>query len=144
LSLSYRRVQYFFGILLFISETMDGYYWMLLYLITKCYVSLPHGEVITLLRKGQPKKPDNNNNNFVASDQIINDDYYRNDDPNFDRKLDLVTAGARPFIREDLLTKITQEYAKTIVDREGGIAEDVDDLPELLIPLYSLVIIPFE
>jgi hypothetical protein len=55
-----------------------------------------------------------------------------------------VTAGARPFIREHLLTKITQENAKTIVDREGGIAEDVDDLPELLIPLYSLVIRPFE
>lgn len=65
----------FFGISVFIFEIMDSYYWMLLYLITKCYVSLPHGEeVITLLRKGQPKKPDNNNNNFVASDQIINDD----------------------------------------------------------------------
>ncbi len=29
-------------------------------------------------------------------------------DPNFDRKLDLITAGAQPFVKEHLLTKITR------------------------------------
>jgi integrase len=38
------------------------------------------------------------------------------DDPNFDRKLDLVTAGARPFIKEHLLTKISRENCITIID----------------------------
>jgi integrase len=38
------------------------------------------------------------------------------DDPNFDRKLDLVTAGAKPHIREHLLTKISKENCKIIVD----------------------------
>jgi integrase/recombinase XerD len=37
-------------------------------------------------------------------------------DPNFDRKLDLITAGARPFIKEHLLTRITTENCKIIVD----------------------------
>ena len=31
------------------------------------------------------------------------------EDPNFDRKLDLITAGANPFLKEHLLTKITRE-----------------------------------
>jgi hypothetical protein len=39
-----------------------------------------------------------------------------NDDPNFDRKLDLITAGVRPFVKEHLLTKISSENCKTIVD----------------------------
>jgi hypothetical protein len=39
-----------------------------------------------------------------------------NDDPNFDRKLDLVTTGAKPHIREHLLTKISKENCKIIVD----------------------------
>jgi hypothetical protein len=37
-------------------------------------------------------------------------------DPNFDRKLDLVTAGAKPHIREHLLTKISKENCKIIAD----------------------------
>ena len=37
--------------------------------------------------------------------------------PNFDRKLDLVGAGARPFLKEHLLpTKITHKSAKNIID----------------------------
>jgi integrase len=36
-------------------------------------------------------------------------------DPNFDRKLDLITAGARPHIREHLLTRITTVNCKTII-----------------------------
>jgi integrase/recombinase XerD len=52
----------------------------------------------------QPKKEvDNNNNN-------------NGDDPNFDRKLDLITAGAKPFVKTHLLTKITPENCKTIVN----------------------------
>jgi hypothetical protein len=39
-----------------------------------------------------------------------------NDDPSFDRKLDVVTAGARPFVKEHLLTKISRESCQTIVD----------------------------
>lgn len=37
-------------------------------------------------------------------------------DPNFDRKLDLITAGARPFIKDHLLTRITRENCQIIVD----------------------------
>jgi hypothetical protein len=37
-------------------------------------------------------------------------------DPNFDRKLDLITAGARPFIKQHLLTRITGENCQIIVD----------------------------
>jgi hypothetical protein len=31
------------------------------------------------------------------------------DDPNFDRKLDLIIAGAKPFLKEHLLTRISKE-----------------------------------
>lgn len=31
------------------------------------------------------------------------------EDPNFDRKLDLITEGGRPFEKEHLLTKISRE-----------------------------------
>jgi hypothetical protein len=38
------------------------------------------------------------------------------DDPNFDRKLDLVTVGGRPFIKEHLLTRITRENCLIIIN----------------------------
>jgi integrase/recombinase XerD len=38
-----------------------------------------------------------------------------NDDPNFDRKLDLITAGAHPFLKEHLLTKISHENCSVII-----------------------------
>jgi integrase len=38
------------------------------------------------------------------------------DDPNFDRKLDLITAGAKPFIKEHILTRITHENCQVIID----------------------------
>jgi len=38
------------------------------------------------------------------------------EDPNFDRKLDLITAGASPFIRDHLLTKISRENCLVIID----------------------------
>jgi hypothetical protein len=37
-------------------------------------------------------------------------------DPNFDRKLDLITAGAKPFLKEHLLTKITRENCQIIIN----------------------------
>jgi hypothetical protein len=38
------------------------------------------------------------------------------EDPNFDRKLDLITAGANPFLKEHLLTKVTRENCLTIIN----------------------------
>jgi hypothetical protein len=54
------------------------------------------GSVFVLLR-GQRQKPDDNH----LAREII--------DPNFDRKLNLVTAGASSFLKEHLLTRITHE-----------------------------------
>ena len=42
-----------------------------------------------------------------------NDD---NNDPNFDRKFDLVTDGAHSFVKNHLLTRITRENCQIIVD----------------------------
>jgi hypothetical protein len=42
------------------------------------------------------------------------DDGY--DDPNFERKFDLVTDGAHPFVKDHLMTRITHENCKIIVD----------------------------
>jgi hypothetical protein len=41
--------------------------------------------------------------------QIVND-------PNFDRKFDQITAGARPYIRDHLLTRITRANCMVIID----------------------------
>jgi hypothetical protein len=38
-----------------------------------------------------------------------------NNDPNFDRKLDLITEGAHAFVKEHLLTKITRENCSIII-----------------------------
>jgi hypothetical protein len=38
------------------------------------------------------------------------------EDPNFERKLDLVTAGGRPFVREHMLTRITRENCMIIIN----------------------------
>lgn len=37
-------------------------------------------------------------------------------DVNFDRKLDIITGGAKPFVKEHLLTKISRENCQTLVD----------------------------
>jgi hypothetical protein len=39
-----------------------------------------------------------------------------NDDPNFDRKLDVITAGPKPFVRQHLLNRISRENCQTIVN----------------------------
>jgi hypothetical protein len=38
------------------------------------------------------------------------------EDPNFDRRLDIAVAGCQPFVKRNLLTNITRENAKIIVD----------------------------
>ena len=43
-----------------------------------------------------------------------NNDY--DDDPNFDRKLDIITAGATPYVKAHLLTRISRENCKTIIE----------------------------
>jgi len=37
-------------------------------------------------------------------------------DPNFERKLDIITAGAQPFVREHLLHRISNENCSTIIN----------------------------
>lgn len=38
------------------------------------------------------------------------------DDPNFDRKLDLITAGGHPYLKEHLITRITKQNCLTIMN----------------------------
>ena len=40
----------------------------------------------------------------------------KEEDPTFERKLDLITEGAQPHLREHLLTKITRGNCRTIID----------------------------
>jgi hypothetical protein len=39
-----------------------------------------------------------------------------NNDVNFDRKLDIITAGAKPFVKEDLLNRISNKNCQLIID----------------------------
>jgi hypothetical protein len=57
----------------------------------------------------------------AAVDMIVNHHHEikKYDDPNFERKLDLVTAGGRPFIKEHLLNRITRENCTTIINYGG-------------------------
>jgi hypothetical protein len=48
--------------------------------------------------------------------QQHHDHHSQIEDPNFDRKLDLITAGARPYIKDHLLTRITRENCQVIID----------------------------
>ena len=38
------------------------------------------------------------------------------DDPNFDRKLDIVTAGGHPYVKDHLLTRLTKQNSLLIVN----------------------------
>jgi len=51
-----------------------------------------------------------------SAKKVMDYDYYNDGDPNFDRKLDTITAGAKPFVKEHLLTKISKENCLTIVN----------------------------
>jgi hypothetical protein len=39
-----------------------------------------------------------------------------NEDPNFDRKLDLITAGAKPWLKQHLITKVSRENCLVIIN----------------------------
>ncbi len=41
---------------------------------------------------------------------------HHDQDPNFDRKLDEITTGLQPFVKQHLLTRISPENARIIVD----------------------------
>jgi hypothetical protein len=57
------------------------------------------------------------NNNLISSSSVEEEEEQTtNNDPNFDRKLDLVTACARPYIKDHLLTRISRENCITIVN----------------------------
>jgi hypothetical protein len=43
-------------------------------------------------------------------------DQVEEEDPNFDRKLDLIIEGARPYLKDHLLTRITRENCITIIN----------------------------
>ena len=61
------------------------------------------------------KNNTDNNSNLISSSSI-ECEQKTTTDPNFDRKLDLVRAGARPYIRQHLLTRIPRENRITIVN----------------------------
>lgn len=44
------------------------------------------------------------------------DDISDGDDVNFDRKLDIITAGAKPFVKEHLLNRISKKNCQIIID----------------------------
>ncbi len=60
-------------------------------------------------------KTDNSSSSNLISSSYIREDEQIND-PNFDPKLDNVTAGARPYIKQHLLTRIPRENCITIVN----------------------------
>jgi hypothetical protein len=49
-----------------------------------------------------------------SSSKILDNGEEEESDPNFDRKLDAVTAGGSRYVKEHLLTKITRKNCKII------------------------------
>lgn len=76
------------------------------------------------MKKEGANDSNKNDNNLIISSSITEEKEGNNDkqvnnyynDPNFDRKLDLVTAGARPYIKDHLLHRISRENCITIVN----------------------------
>jgi integrase/recombinase XerD len=64
------------------------------------------------------------------SHEIVHSNNNVNDDPNFDRKLDLVTAGAHSFLKEHLLTRITKENCSVIIDYILAFQTEVNPSPD--------------
>jgi integrase/recombinase XerD len=63
------------------------------------------------------KAKDKTDNNLISSSiEEAKQPTTPPNDPNFDRKLDLVTAGARPYIKDHLLTRISRQNCITIVN----------------------------
>ena|SRR5215208_4763366 len=50
------------------------------------------------------------------------------DDPNFERKFDLVTEGAHPYLKKHLLERITKENCMTIVNYMLAMQTEVSPL----------------
>lgn len=55
-------------------------------------------------------------NNLISSSVEEGEQANKYNDPNFDRKLDLITEDARPYIKNHLLTRISRENCITIVN----------------------------
>lgn len=51
-----------------------------------------------------------------SSSSYHNHDDISDDDVNFDRKLDIITAGAKPFVKEHLLNRISKKNCQIIID----------------------------
>ena len=77
-----------------------------------------------ILLKGQSKSSDKPADLAIEAEAARNAtaavggqlDKDNDDDPNFDRKLDLITEGCRPFVKEHLLTKISRKSCITIIN----------------------------
>lgn len=75
--------------------------------------------IIHIIRKSRLLEEAEEEHNMVgrsssAADNIVS--RVEGEDPNFDRKLDLIITGANPFLKEHLLTKITRENCLTIIN----------------------------
>jgi hypothetical protein len=68
------------------------------------------------------KKPDDD-------DELnINNIQFENNDPNFDRKLDEVTAGLQPYLCNHLVARVSRANAKTIKDYIRAIKCEVNPM----------------
>ena len=59
------------------------------------------------------------------------------DDPNFDRKLDLVTAGAHPYVKDHLLIRITKQNCLLLVNYVLAIRQSVNFISQSRLPSFS-------
>jgi hypothetical protein len=64
------------------------------------------------------------------------------DDPNFDRKLDIITAGAKPFVKENLLNRISKENCQTIVNYILAMQTEVSHREDYCINTIYLSVCP--
>jgi len=85
------------------------HYWIVICNNIVCYIAVFDLFQLMAGEGGRLQKPMSGKYPDIKSDD---DD----SDPNFDRKLDLVTIGARPYIKDHLLHRISRENCKTIVD----------------------------
>jgi hypothetical protein len=70
-----------------------------------------------------------NNNNNNGNEPTATAAAIVEEDPNFDRKLDLITAGGHDFIKNHLLTKITRQNCSIIVDYILAMQTEVNPSP---------------
>jgi hypothetical protein len=66
-------------------------------------------------------------------------EFVTNDDPNFERELDLITADTKPFIKDHLLHRITKQNCLTIIAYILAFQTEVNPAPEYRIStIYKL------